>query len=381
MVVEDEAGRAVIPSVVYVRKEGCVLVGEEALAAARSDPDPTNAYFGVKRLMGRSYREALSEVEAEEGTEEGEGEEQPLRRRRLRPYALVEGAGGRAEVDCPALGRSLAPQEVSSHLLRHLVGRAQAFLQRQCSGGGGQEAQEVRVLDAVVTVPAHFSPGQRAAVLEATRAAGLQRVTLLQEPIAAAMAYGFGSAAVPYDLLLVLDVGGGTTDLTIVEAFDGIMEVLATSGDNYLGGDDFTALVADWLTAQQQQQQGRQGQVLVGSGPVREAAPSTSSHPSSMPSRSPTSTSLPSSPSSSSSLSLLLAAEAAKTALSRAVAEAEASTSAAPASSGSSSSIDGGAGCGGGGRVRVRVPLPGEAGGGGGGQEVELSEGAFEELT
>ncbi|KAG2425222.1 hypothetical protein HYH02_015049 [Chlamydomonas schloesseri] len=374
-VVEDQLGRAVIPSVVYVQPDGEVLVGQAAVAAAAGPgAQPANAYFGVKRLMGRSYREALQEVEEDEaqaaaaaaaaaaavgpGTDGGGAGGSGARR--LRCYELVEGPGGRVEVACPALGRSMTPQEVSAHLIRHLVGRAQAFLarqqqqqqqqQQQAEGQGqgqDQEAAEasssVQVLDAVITVPARYGPAQRAAVMEAARAAGLQRVSLLQEPIAAAIAYGFGSAAVPYDVLLVFDLGGGTTDLTVVEAFDGIMEVIGTAGDNYLGGDDFTAAVADWLGAKAAIAPGQGAAVAGAAGPDPAA-----------------------------SLELLRAAEAAKLALSEAVAAVRYGAS----SSGSSSSGSG---------VSVRVRVPAHEGGVGGVtadcKEVKLSEQTFEQLV
>ncbi|KAG2431479.1 hypothetical protein HXX76_009493 [Chlamydomonas incerta] len=379
-VVEDGAGRAVIPSVVYVQPDGSVLVGEAAAAAAAAPGSaPANAFFGVKRLIGRSYREALREVEEDE-VQAAAAAAGPGRQggggsgggggagRRLRCYELVEGLGGRVEVACPALGRSMTPQEVSAHLIRHLVGRAQAFLATQqqqqqqrpagaaaaSAAGGGDEAgaaaSSVQVLDAVITVPAHYSAGQRAAVVEAARAAGLERVSLLQEPIAAAIAYGFGSAAVPYDVLLVFDLGGGTTDLTVVEAFDGIMEVIGTAGDNYLGGDDFTAAVAEWLGAQAAARQavGAAGEdgaaaATAGAGPATDPA---------------------------ASLGLLRAAEAAKLALSEAVAAAR---------GGDSCSSSGG-----GVRVSVRVPMPvatsslADATADG---ELELSEHTFEQLV
>ncbi|KXZ45707.1 hypothetical protein GPECTOR_51g692 [Gonium pectorale] len=256
VVVEDEAGPAVIPSVVFVQQDGRVLVGEAAAAAAESDP--ANAFYGVKRLMGRSYSEAVAEAEDGEGaaspsSSSSAAAEGPLRRRLggLRSFGLVEGPTGGVELACPALGRSMTPPEVSAHIVRHLLERATAFLERRgaaAAAGGDGSGGSVQVLDAVVTVPANYSPAQKAAVLAAARTAGLQRVSLLQaEPIAAALAYGFGSPQVPYDVLLVFDLGGGTLDLTIVEAFEGIMEVLATSGDNRLGGDDFTAALAEWL--------------------------------------------------------------------------------------------------------------------------------------
>ncbi|GLC58990.1 hypothetical protein PLESTB_001430400 [Pleodorina starrii] len=423
VIVADDAGRAVIPSVVFVRQDGTVLVGEEAAAAAESDP--ANAFYGIKRLMGRTYGEALREIDAWQDTSStasasppsaapssGSGSGAPGSRGRLRSYSLVAGSGGAVEVACPALGRSLTPQEISAHLLRHLISRARTYLERQQeqqqqqqtqtqrrrqqdatvgSDSGGDDDRErsepsVQVLDAVITVPAHFGPAQRRAVSEAARAAGLQRVTLLQEPIAAAMAYGFGSPHVPYDVLLVFDLGGGTLDLSVVEAFEGIMEVLSTSGDNYLGGDDFTAAIADWLALrQQQQQQEQQGQQRhqhqhhqQQQGQQRHQqkthnhqhphqSPAVLSAPAPAPSTSAPTSPLPTTPtpttSASHSLALLRAAEAAKVALSETVAAARdaGSSSSTPASSASSNG-DGGSSGGGGVSVRVRLPLPSPSG-------------------
>ncbi|GLI63686.1 hypothetical protein VaNZ11_006685 [Volvox africanus] len=406
VVVEDEAGRAVIPSVVFVKQDGTVLVGEEAAAAAETDP--ANAVYGIKRLMGRTYREALREVD--------EWDERALAQshrvdatapepqsRRFRSYSLVEGPMGAVEVVCPALGRNLTPQEVSAHLLRHLTSRAQSFLERrqhqhqqrerawECGGaaaagesdeaGNSRPSGSAQVLDAVITVPAHFGPAQRRAVLEAGRAAGLQRITLLQEPIAAAMAYGFGSQLVPYDVLLVFDLGGGTLDLTIVEAFEGIMEVISTSGDNYLGGDDFTAAVADWLVQQQQQllvqpKQTQPHHSTMSSAATGAPGPPTSpsdtlfpdglAHRALDPTFSPSSGPPPgpSSTASSHSLALLRVAEAAKLALSKAVTAARDGTSVSSSSSSSTRSVS----------VRVRLPMPENA-------EAELTWEIFEEIV
>ncbi|GIL51867.1 hypothetical protein Vafri_7780 [Volvox africanus] len=407
VVVEDEAGRVVIPSVVFVNQDGTVLVGEEAAAAA--EKDPANAFYGIKRLMGRTYREALREVD--------EWDEQTLAQshrlaatapepqsRRFRSYSLVEGPMGAVEVVCPALGRNLTPQEVSAHLLRHLISRVRDFLERQqhqhqqqerawesggaAAGGESDEASgSVQVLDAVITVPAHFGLAQRRAVLEAGKAAGLQRITLLQEPIAAAMAYGFGSPHVPYDVLLVFDMGGGTLDLTIVEAFEGIMEVISTSGDNYLGGDDFTAAVADWLVQQQQQLLGQphqaqhSGHLTMSSAATAAPRPSTSTsdtlsqgalaHTALGPTFSPSSA-FPPGPSSttSDSLTLLRVAEAAKLALSSAVAAGRDGTSVSSISSSSSSGSSSGSSV----SVRVRLPMPEDA-------EAELTLETFEEVV
>ncbi|KAG2493563.1 hypothetical protein HYH03_008377 [Edaphochlamys debaryana] len=259
-VVPDEGGRPIIPSVLHIGADGRVRVGHAAEAAGALDP--ANTFRGIKRLMGRSYREVVAAPGPQEGsgaTEGAAGASTPGASGGipgLRSYELAEGPGGRLELACPALGRGVTPTELSSLLLRHLVQRAAEHLEAQSGAGEGAPGVEasrsgVQVLDAVITVPADYGPRQRRAVLEAAEAAGLQRVTLLKEPIAAAMAYGFGSSEVPYEVLLVVDLGGGTLDIAVLEAFDGILEVLATSGDAALGGDDFTAAVADWLSSRQ----------------------------------------------------------------------------------------------------------------------------------
>eukprot|EP00775_Hariotina_reticulata_P013170 gene13170-13300_t len=190
-----------------------MLVGQPAKQQAVTNP--LNAFYSVKRLMGRQFKdvEGLDLV-----------------------YQTVDDLQGGVQMVCPATGGLLSPEQVSAEVLRHLLHLASQKL-------SGEVPQQV-----VITVPAYFNKQQRAATLKAAQLAGIKRVSLLQEPVAAAMAFGFGK---PFDAetLLVFDLGGGTYDLSVVDSFEGIMEVLATNGNAQLGGDDFDRALAVALGA------------------------------------------------------------------------------------------------------------------------------------
>jgi molecular chaperone DnaK len=208
-VIPDEAGRVLLPSIVSFTPEG-VLVGEAARRQLVRRPETT--VYSVKRFMGRGYDDVKDELRYF-----------PFK---IRPADEI--------VRMTVGGHEVTPPEVSAIILRTLRERAEAFL------GEGIEK-------AVVTVPAYFNDAQRQATKDAGRIAGLDVVRIVNEPTAAALAYGLHR--LPDGIIAVYDLGGGTFDISILKVHDGIFEVLATNGNTHLGGDDFDRLIADWLQA------------------------------------------------------------------------------------------------------------------------------------
>ncbi len=207
--VRDEEGRALVPSVVSFHPSGEVLVGVPA--RERRLLDARNTVYSVKRLLGRPFSSP-----------------QVQRAKERFPFQLVEGPSGSVLVE--ARGERYALSEVSAFLLREL----RAFASRRLG---------VEVRRAVVTVPANFNELQRSATKAAARVAGLDVLRILNEPTAAALAYGYGRGG--RERIAVFDLGGGTFDVTILELAGKVFEVVATAGDTYLGGDDVDALVAE----------------------------------------------------------------------------------------------------------------------------------------
>ena len=205
----DAEGEVILPSVVRYGQEG-TLVGRQAKQQAAQDP--LNTLSSIKRLMGKS----LADVDGS----------------RL-PYQLAQGEGGLVQVQT-AVG-AVNPVQVSAEILKSLAQRAEHSLGASLDG-------------VVVTVPAYFNDGQRQATKDAARLAGLHVLRLLNEPTAAAVAYGLDSGQ--EGLIAVYDLGGGTFDISILRLHRGVFEVLATGGDSALGGDDFDHALADWLLAQ-----------------------------------------------------------------------------------------------------------------------------------
>lgn len=206
----DEDCGILLPSVVRYLRDGLTVVGREAIAAQATDP--RNTIASVKRLMGRGYADADAGMRAR--------------------YDLVD-AGGMVRIKTVAGPRT--PVEVSAEILKVLRARAEASL-------GGE------LVGAVITVPAYFDDAQRQATKDAAKLAGLNVLRLLNEPTAAAIAYGLDEAA--EGIYAVFDLGGGTFDFSILKLSRGVFEVLATSGDSALGGDDFDEALAQWLHAQ-----------------------------------------------------------------------------------------------------------------------------------
>jgi molecular chaperone DnaK (HSP70) len=199
-----------IPSVVAFTDHGTTLVG----TAAQSHTDISNTFYSFKRLIGRRLSEVYKETTN-------------------LFYNVGEGDMGEVAIYSPAADGLLSPTELSTTLLQHLITSAESQLNERVNG-------------AVITVPAHFNQRQKRATHEAAIAAGLSAVQLLQEPVAAALAYGIDGGA-DGETVLVVDLGGGTFDVSLLQAFEGIMEVLGTAGDSRLGGDDIDACICEWI--------------------------------------------------------------------------------------------------------------------------------------
>ena len=212
-----EGGRTT-PSVVAFTKSGERLVGTVAKRQAVTNPE--NTIFSVKRFMGRKYAEVDEEM-------------------KIVPYEVVRGENGDARIRVS--GKEYSPQEISAMILQKLKADAEAFL--------GEP-----VTDAVVTVPAYFNDAQRQATKDAATIAGLDVKRIINEPTAAALAYGLDKET--DQTILVFDLGGGTFDVSVLEIGDGVFEVKSTAGDNHLGGDNFDKAIVDWMVAEFKREQG-----------------------------------------------------------------------------------------------------------------------------
>lgn len=208
----DEQGRHLLPSVAHYTKEGVSCVGEEA--AEHNVSDPLNTLSSVKRLMGRG----IADVKTFGGQ---------------LPYNFAEDDGGMPKIITAA--GAISPIQVSAEILRKLAGRAEIALGGMLDG-------------AVITVPAYFDDAQRQATKDAATLAGIKVLRLLNEPTAAAIAYGLDKA--DESVIAVYDLGGGTFDISILRLSRGVFEVLATGGNSALGGDDFDRAIAEWIRQQ-----------------------------------------------------------------------------------------------------------------------------------
>ena len=209
-VIANAEGFRTTPSVVAYTKNQDQLVGQIAKRQAVMNPD--NTFYSVKRFIGRRVDEVN-----EESKEVSYG---------------VEKAGSNVKVKCPVLDKQFAPEEVSAQVLRKLAEDAGKYL--------GET-----VTQAVITVPAYFNDSQRQATKDAGKIAGLEVLRIINEPTAAALAYGLDKKS--NERILVFDLGGGTFDVSVLEVGDGVFEVLTTSGDTHLGGDDFDKVIVDHL--------------------------------------------------------------------------------------------------------------------------------------
>ena len=214
IVIPNVEGSRTTPSVVGFSKEGERLVGQ--MARRQAILNPQNTFYGVKRFIGRKYAE-LS----------------PASKRV--PYTIRKDEGGNVRLRCPRLQREFAAEEISAMVLRRMAEEASRYLGEEVTG-------------AVITVPAYFNDSQRQATRDAGRIAGLEVKRILNEPTAAALAYGLDQRR--NGTILVFDLGGGTFDVTVLEVGDGVFEVLATNGDTQLGGNDFDKKIVDWLAEQ-----------------------------------------------------------------------------------------------------------------------------------
>jgi molecular chaperone DnaK len=218
-VIPNAEGGRTTPSVVAFTKDGQRLVG--APARRQQVTNPENTVFSIKRFMGRKFSEVNEEMT-------------------IVPYKVIEGPNG--DVRVQAGGKEYAPEEVSAMILQKLKSDAEAYLGESVS-------------DAVITVPAYFNNAQREATKTAGSIAGLNVVRIINEPTAAALAYGLDKEGAD-QTILVFDLGGGTFDVSVLELGDGVFEVKSTNGDNHLGGDNFDKAVVDWMVAEFKRDQG-----------------------------------------------------------------------------------------------------------------------------
>src|SRR2546427_2560355 len=218
-VIPNAEGGRTTPSVVAFTKDGQRLVG--APARRQQVTNPENTVFSIKRFMGRKWDEVSEEMT-------------------IVPYEVVKGPNGDARVK--AGGKEYAPPEISAMILQKLKADAEAYLGEPVS-------------DAVVTVPAYFNNAQREATKDAGKIAGLNVVRIINEPTAAALAYGLDKEGSD-QTILVFDLGGGTFDVSILELGEGVFEVKATNGDNHLGGDNFDKAIVDWMVSEFKKAQG-----------------------------------------------------------------------------------------------------------------------------
>ena len=218
-IIVNAEGDRTTPSVVGFRADGDRVVGKAAKNQAVTNPK--NTVFSIKRFMGRKYSECTSEIKTV-------------------PYEVKEGQGGRAVVDIE--GKDYTAEQVSAMTLAKMKADAEKYL--------GET-----VTDAVITVPAYFNDAQRQATKDAGKIAGLNVKRIVNEPTAAALAYGLDKQGND-QRILVFDLGGGTFDVSILDLADGVFEVLSTSGDNHLGGDDWDQRVIDWMADKFQQENG-----------------------------------------------------------------------------------------------------------------------------
>ena len=221
-VISTAEGGRIAPSVVAFTKNKERLVGQTAKRQATINPE--NTIFSVKRLIGRRFddpevAETMKRV----------------------PYEIVKGSSGDVRIKIPATGREYAAQEISAMILSKLKQDAEHYLGEPVS-------------KAVITVPAYFNDSQRQATKDAGKIAGLEVMRIINEPTAAALAYGLDKEK--DETILVFDLGGGTFDVSVLEVSDGVIEVQATNGDTHLGGDDWDNAIVDWIVAEYLADQG-----------------------------------------------------------------------------------------------------------------------------
>jgi molecular chaperone DnaK len=219
-VIENSEGARTTPSMVAFADSGERLVGQAAKRQAVTNPE--NTLFAIKRLIGRRYDDPMAQKD-----------------RGLVPYKIISGDNGDAWVECR--GQKYSPSQISAFILQKMKETAESYL--------GE-----KVTQAVITVPAYFNDSQRQATKDAGRIAGLEVLRIINEPTAAALAYGLEKKGT--GTIAVYDLGGGTFDISILEIGDGVFEVKSTNGDTFLGGEDFDARIIDYLADEFRKEQG-----------------------------------------------------------------------------------------------------------------------------
>ena len=218
-VITNVEGERTTPSVVAYTKKGDLLVGQ--IAKRQAVINPENTFYSVKRFIGRKTTEVTEEL-------------------RQVSYKVIQ-TEDIIKLNCPALNKQFAAEEISAQVLRKLADDASKYL--------GETVKQ-----AVITVPAYFNDSQRQATKDAGKIAGLEVLRIINEPTAASLSYGLDKK--DNETILVFDLGGGTFDVSVLEVGDGVFEVLATSGDTQLGGDDFDEKIVQWLMKEFQDQEG-----------------------------------------------------------------------------------------------------------------------------
>ena len=219
-VIENAEGMRTTPSIVAFTDEGERLVGQPAKRQAVTNPERT--IFAVKRLIGRRYDDPMVEKD-----------------KKLVPYKIVRASNGDAWVE--AEDKTYSPSQISAFVLQKMKETAEAYL-------------GTKIEQAVITVPAYFNDAQRQATKDAGKIAGLEVLRIINEPTAAALAYGLDKSKT--GTIAVYDLGGGTFDISILEIGDGVFEVKSTNGDTFLGGEDFDMRLVNYLADEFQKEQG-----------------------------------------------------------------------------------------------------------------------------
>jgi molecular chaperone DnaK len=219
-VIPNSEGGRTTPSVVAYTTNGEVLVGQ--LAKRQAVVNPENTFYSVKRFIGCKYEEIQDEVS------------------RI-SYRVKKDENGKVKIAAPNVNKDFSPEEISASVLKKLVGDASKFLKENVTQG-------------IVTVPAYFNDSQRLATKDAGTIAGLEVLRILNEPTAAALAYGLDKKT--NEVILIFDLGGGTFDVSVLEVGDEVFEVLSTSGDTHLGGDDFDQAIVDYVIKQFEKTEG-----------------------------------------------------------------------------------------------------------------------------
>ncbi|HRQ61474.1 MAG TPA: Hsp70 family protein, partial [Alphaproteobacteria bacterium] len=219
-VIENSEGARTTPSMIAFTKDGERLVGQPAKRQAVTNPE--NTLYAVKRLIGRPFKDpAVQDMKSKA------------------PFNIVEGDNGDAWIEVN--GEKMAPSQISAMVLQKMKETAESYL--------GE-----KVTQAVITVPAYFNDSQRQATKDAGKIAGLEVLRIINEPTAAALAYGLDKKAA--GTIAVYDLGGGTFDISILEIGDGVFEVKSTNGDTFLGGEDFDLRIIDYLADEFKKEQG-----------------------------------------------------------------------------------------------------------------------------